>query len=136
MLNLLLVSPDKDSLSGLALALEKDDDVDLSWAESGARALEIISGTVVDLVVTDERLGDMTGIEFARRLLLVNPMTNCASVSPLSPKDFHEASEGLGLLAQLPIRPGEEDAKDLLQRLKNLKNLAAGFLLTPSLQNL
>jgi CheY-like chemotaxis protein len=136
MLKLLLVSPDKDSLSGLASALEKDDDVDLSWAESGARALEIISDTVVDLVVTDERLGDMTGIEFARRLLLVNPMINCASVSPLSPKDFHEASEGLGLLAQLPIRPGEEDAKDLLQCLKNLKNLAAGFLLTPSLQNL
>jgi hypothetical protein len=86
--------------------------------------------------VTDEKLGDMTGIEFARRLLSVNPVINCASVSPLSPKDFHEASEGLGLLAQLPIRPGEEDAKDLLQRLKNLKNLAAGFFLTPSLQNL
>lgn len=136
MLKLLLVSPDKDSLSGLASALEKDDNVDLSWAGSGARALEIILDTVVDLVVTDEKLGDMTGIEFARRLLSVNPVINCASVSPLSPKDFHEASEGLGLLAQLPTRPGEEDAKDLLQRLKNLKNLAAGFFLTPSLQNL
>jgi DNA-binding response OmpR family regulator len=127
MLKLLLVSPDKDSLSGLALALKKDDNVDWSWAGSGARALEIILDTVVDLVVTDEKIGDMTGIEFARRLLSVNPMINCALVSHLSSEDFHEASEGLGLLAQLPIRPGEEEAKDLLQRLKNLKNLAASF---------
>lgn len=121
MLKLLLVSPDKDSLSELASALEKEDNVNLSRAGSGARALEIILDTVVDLVVTDEKLGDMTGIEFARRLLSVNPMINCASVSHLSSEDFHEASEGLGLLAQLPIRPGEGEAKDLLQRLKNLK---------------
>ena len=127
MLKLLLVSPDKDSLSDLASALAKHGDVDLSWAESGGKALDIVSGTAVDLVVSDERIGDMTGLELAERLLSVNPMINCASVSPLSPEDFHEASEGLGLMAQLPIRPGEEEAKDLLQRLKNLKDLTAGM---------
>lgn len=127
MLKLLLVSPDKDSLSDLASALAKHGDVDLSWAESGGKALDVVSGTAVDLVVSDERIGDMTGLELAERLLSVNPMINCASVSPLSPEDFHEASEGLGLMAQLPIRPGEEEAKDLLQRLKNLKDLTAGM---------
>jgi CheY-like chemotaxis protein len=127
MLKLLLVSPDKDSLSDLASALAKHGNVDLSWAESGGKALDIVSGTAVDLVVTDERLGDMTGLELAERLLSVNPMINCASVSPLSPEDFHETSEGLGLMAQLPIRPGEEDAKDLLRRLKTLKDLTAGM---------
>ncbi len=136
MLKLLLVSPDKDSLSGLASALEKDDNVDLSWAESGAGALEIVSDTVVDLVVTDEELGDMSGIEFARRLLSVNPMINCASVSSLSSEDFHEASEGLGLLAQLPVRPDGGEAKNLLQRLSNIKNLVAGVPVVPSLENL
>ena len=127
MLKLLLVSPDKDSLSALASALAKHADVELSWAESGGKALGLTSDTAVDLVVADERLGDMTGLEFARRLLSVNPMINCAAVSRLSPEEFHEASEGLGLLAHLPIRPGEVEAEELLQRLINLKNLASGM---------
>ncbi len=126
MLKLLLVSLDEDSLSGLASALREHGDVDLSWAESGEKALDIASDTAIDLVVTEERLGDMTGLEFARRLLSVNPMINCASVSRLSSENFHEVSEGLGLMAQLPIQPGKEDAEELLQRLRNLKNLMGG----------
>jgi len=123
MLKLLLVSPNKASLSGFASALLEHGDVDLSWAESGEKALGLASETAIDLVVTDETLGDMTGLEFAGRLLSVNPMINCASVSHLSPENFHEVSEGLGLVAQLPIQPGKEDAKKLLQRLRQLKNL-------------
>ena len=123
MLKLLLVSPDKDSLSAFASALVKDGDVDLSWAESGERALEIASDTNIDLAVTEESLGDMTGLKFAGRLLSVNPMITCASVSSLSAENFHEASEGLGLMAQLPIQPGKEHAEEVLQRLRYLKGL-------------
>jgi len=126
MLKLLLVIPNKASLSGLASALAEHGDVDLSWAESGEKALDIASDTAIDLVVTDERLGDMTGLEFAGRLLSVNPIINCASVSHLSPENFHEVSEGLGLMAQLPIQPGKEDAEELLQHLKHLKSLTGG----------
>jgi CheY-like chemotaxis protein len=126
MLKLLLVSPNKASLSGLASALAEHGDVDLSWAESGEKALEIASDTAIDLVVTDERLGDMTGLEFAGRLLSVNPIINCASVSHLSPENFHEVSEGLGLMAQLPIQPSKEDAEELLQHLRHLKSLTGG----------
>jgi DNA-binding NarL/FixJ family response regulator len=123
MLKLLLVSPNKASLSGLASALVEHGDVDLSWAESGEKALDLASDTAIDLVITDERLGDMSGLEFAGRLLSVNPMINCASVSHLSPENFREVSEGLGLMAQLPIQSDKEDAKKLLQRLRQLKNL-------------
>ncbi|MFC1679910.1 response regulator [Elusimicrobiota bacterium] len=120
MLKLLLVSPDKASLSYLASALAGHGDVTLSWARSGEEALSMAEDAAVDLAIADERLGDMTGLEFATRLLSVDPTINCASVSPLSPKDFHEASEGLGLLAQLPVRPGKQDANDLLERLKRI----------------
>ena len=126
MLKLLLVSPNEESLSGLASALIEQGDVDLSWAESGEKALDIASYSAIDLVVTDERLGDMTGLAFADRLLSVNPMINCASVSSLSPEKFHEASEGLGVMAQLPVQPGKEDAEELLQRLRDLKKLMGG----------
>ena len=123
MFKILLVSPDKNSLDGLASALAEHADVDLSWAESGKTALEIATDSAIDLVVTDESLGDMTGLEFAGRLLSVNPMINCASVSRLSPEKFHEISEGLGIMVQLPVKPDKEDAEKLLQRLKDIKNL-------------
>ena len=126
MLKVLLVSPDKDSLSGLASALMEHRDVDLLWAESGETALDIASDTTIDLVVADERLGDTTGLEFAGALLSVNPMINCACVSRLSSEKFHEASEGLGIMAQLPIRPGKAHAESLLYRLRQIKNLTSG----------
>jgi len=120
---LLLVTPSKDSLSLLASTLAAQDGVDLSWAQSGGKALDMIADTAFDLVVTDERLGDMTGLELAARLISINPMVNCAAVSSLSPEDFHEASEGLGLMDPLPPRPGKEEADNLLQRLIDLKKL-------------
>ena len=126
MFKLLLVTPLRDSFAGLASALRSNEEVELSWAESGVIALAIVTDTPVDLVVVDEFLGDMTGLEFAERMLSVNPMINCAAVSPLSPKQFHEASEGLGLLAQVPAVPHKEHAEKLLQRLKEVKGLVAG----------
>ncbi|MBW2195720.1 MAG: response regulator [Deltaproteobacteria bacterium] len=126
MLKVLLVSLDKDSLSGLASGLAKHGDVELSRAESGIKALDMIADAAVDLVVADESLGDMTGLEFIGKLLSVNPMVNSALVSSLSHQDFHDASEGLGVLAQLPIRPGDEEAEGILQRLKDVKDITAG----------
>jgi DNA-binding NarL/FixJ family response regulator len=121
MIKLLLASPDESSLSELASALKEHDDVELLTTESGEKALSMISESAIDLVVTDEELGDMTGLEFARRLISLNPMINCATVSGLEPERFHEVSEGLGLMDQLPTRPGKEDAERLLRNLRLIK---------------
>lgn len=120
MYKILLVSKDKTNLSELSAALETGFDVDLLWAESGNKALETVANAVVDLVLTDEDVGDMSGLDLAREVIRLNPMVNCAAVSPLSPDDFHQASEGLGLMAQLPPHPGAEQAGTLMQRLKEL----------------
>ena len=126
MLKLLLVSPDENSLSGLASALMEYDDVELFQAKSGEAGLLMAPDAAIDLVVTDESLGDMTGLEFAERLLSLDPMINCASVSRLSSESFHNVSEGLGIMAQLPVQPGKESAEELLERLRSLKNLMDG----------
>ena len=83
----------------------------------------MVSGMSFDLVVVDEKLGDMTGIEFIETLVSVNPMINFAAVSPLPSDEFHEVSEGLGILAQLPVLPGAKDSEDVLKRLNHLKKL-------------
>ena len=121
---ILLVAHKQNTLSDLASALESFDDVKLSWAESGKRALEMVSKAQIDLVVSDEKLGDMTALELAHKLIYINPMINCAAVSSLSHEDFHEVSEGLGLLAQLPPEPGAEQAEGLLRRLRELRNFS------------
>ncbi len=123
MIKLLLVTPDKESFRDFSLALTQTDDVELSWAASGQEALTVLSENSVDLVIVDESVGDMTGIGFMKKLLSINPMINCAAVNPLPHEAFHEASEGLGVLAQLPVAPGKPDAENLLKRLKELKIL-------------
>ena len=113
----------KDDFSVFAAALKKHGDIDLSWAESGSKALDMASGRAFDLMVTDEELGDMTGLELTLKLLSVNPMINSASVSSLSTEDFHEASEGLGLMMQLSSPPSRDEAGELLERLRKITGL-------------
>lgn len=123
MIKILLATPDRSSMSDLASTLERHDDVEVSWAQAGKQALAIIKDIAFHLVVANERLGDMTGFEFAEKLTFVNPMVNCALISSLSTERFHEAGEGLGLLAQLPVHPGKQQAEDLLQNLKKIIKL-------------
>ena len=124
MLNILLVSQDKTSMSALKAGLEEND-AQAAWAESGRYGLSTIAEKDFYLVVTDENLGDMTGLEFIKALIAQKPMVNCAVVSSLLPGDFHEASEGLGVLMQLPANPGHEYAEELLEHLKKIMNLSA-----------
>jgi CheY-like chemotaxis protein len=123
LIKILLVSKDKASMSAFKAGLEKNK-VQTAWAQSGGNALGKIAEEFFDLVVTDENLGDMTGLEFIEKVISKKPMVNCAAVSSLLPADFHEASEGLGILMQLPLRPGQEQAEKLLGQLKTILNLA------------
>jgi len=125
MMNILLAGRDKASMTALKAGLEEND-VQTAWAESGSYALSIIAEKDFDLVVTDEGLGDMTGLEFIKTIIALKPMVNCAVVSSLLPDEFHEASEGLGVLMQLPVNPGYEYAEELLEHLKKILNLEVG----------
>ena len=59
-------------------------------------------------------------MELVQKLLLVNAMVNTAVVSSLSDEEFHEASEGLGILGRLPNDPGMSDAVEMLHKLKTV----------------
>ena len=103
-----------------------ESDVKTTWAESVSYALSMLAERDFDLVVTDEDLGDMTGLEFIKTVITQKPMVNCAAISSLSPDDFHVASEGLGVLMQLPVNPGYEYAEILLKRLEKIMRFAVG----------
>ena len=117
----MLAGRDQASLSDLKAGLAKSD-VHIVWAESGGIGMSMITKGNFDLVITDENLGDMTGLDFIQKIVSKRPMVNCAAVSSLTSEDFHEASEGLGILMQLPVRPGQEHAEILLGQLKHILN--------------
>jgi two-component SAPR family response regulator len=125
MLKLLLVSQDINPFNELISALKEYNDVELGISASGEEALAMISGNAVDFVIIDEDLGDMTGLELVKRILKINPMIDSAVVSRLGHDEFHEASEGLGIMAQLPQQPGREDARRLIKTLKQIKGIPA-----------
>jgi len=122
MITILIVCSNMDSLSGLESALKCNDGIEVFRIDSGEATLKIISGKAYNLVISDEKLSDMTGLELARKIILINPMINYAVVSHLSPEDFHEASEGLGILMQLPPEPDKDDAEKLIRKLNNILN--------------
>ena len=126
MLVVLLVSLDKDSFSELELALTQNDDVRLLQTESVKEALDLAAKKTIDLVIADERLGDKSGLELIADLISINPMITCAVVSGLAPGEFHEASEGLGIMAQLPAHPDKAYAESLLHQLRQINNLTKG----------
>ena len=103
----------------LASGLEKGG-ARVSWAESGESALFMIRQEAFDLVVADDVLEDISGLAFSKELISLDPTVKCAVVSTLSAEAFHEASEGLGILMQLPREPDGNDARRLLLDLRQL----------------
>ncbi len=92
-------------------------------AATGAAGTAQLKGRAVDLVIVDEQLDDISGIEFVEQFVKVNPLANTAIVGSLPEAEFHEATEGLGVLMQLPPRPQERDAENLLAILAKISGL-------------
>ncbi len=100
-------------------------DMEIISLSSGKEALEFAkNNTDITLAVTAANLPDMTGLEFAEKLLGVNAMIGCAVASDLDHEDFHETSEGLGILMQLPLKPNAENGRELISRLTRIGLIA------------
>ena len=123
MIRIMLVSTEYESLSGLASGLEKYENIELSHVHLGGTALDLVRDKSVDIAIADENIADMTGLQFIERLVMINPLINCAAVSSLSPDDFHEASEGFGVFMHLPVNPVEKDADALMALLNKITTL-------------
>lgn len=120
---ILIVTPHRKSLDAFAGYLEESIDVQVAWAESGQAAIADVMKHPPLGVVIDENLLDMPGLDLVRLLLPINALINTVVISELPHEAFHEASEGLGVMAQLPPQPTPEDARSLLERLKRMASV-------------
>jgi DNA-binding NarL/FixJ family response regulator len=118
MLRIVLATNRPKALQAFAAALSSNPEVNLQRVISGAEALEAARTTAPQLVIIDADLPDTAPLDLVQKLLLVNAMVNTAVLSPLSDDEFHEASEGLGILGRLPNDPGMSDADEVLHKLR------------------
>jgi len=122
----LMATTRKNEWSDLVRGLQTAASTTPVWATSGAAALQAIRDQSFDLILIDESLPDMPGLDLAEQLIKINPMLNCAVASSLSAEAFHEASEGLGLLAQMPLEPNAQVALELVERVAAIEKLTRG----------
>lgn len=120
MTKVLLVSRDPEGLAGLAVALAQSPETEVAWAKGPDEALQETRRWRPRLAVLDANLGGIEPWPLIRDLLAVDAFLNTAVVSDLSGDEFHEAGEGLGILAQLPSNPGPAEAAWLLYHLREV----------------
>lgn len=103
-------------------ALAKVAEAEVRPAARGTEVLELArdSENVPALVVADADLPDMDSLALVRALLTVNPLINVAVLTSMTPEVFHDASEGLGVLMQLPVDPAPTDAAALAAALRRI----------------
>jgi DNA-binding NarL/FixJ family response regulator len=124
MLHIVLASARPQAMQAFAAALSSNPEVNLQRVSSGAEALAAARPAAPHLVIIDADLPDTPPLDLVRQLLMVNALVNTAVVSPLSDEEFHEASEGLGILGRLPHDPSVSDAGELVRKLRTV--LGAG----------
>lgn len=122
-MTIVFIAKDFSRFGPLVYRLRRERHVELIPVVTGAAGLGQLRGKPIDLVIVDEQLEDMSGIEFVRRLITVNPLANTAIVGALTEEDFHEATEGMCVLMQLPRQPTEQDAETLLALLAKISGL-------------
>lgn len=117
MKKILIITEHADKFQKLAKGLTADAVSRVVWADSVSDASNAASGGV-DLIVIDETLSGRPGLSIAKDMIRVSALSQLAIVSTLSAEEFHEASEGLGVLAALPPEPDAADAIRLLDAMK------------------
>ncbi|MBM9614231.1 hypothetical protein JWJ90_08000 [Desulfobulbus rhabdoformis] len=127
-MTIVFIAKDFSRFSVLVDRLKQEQDVELVPVATGAAGLEKLTNKPLDLVIVDEQLDDMSGIEFVKQFVNVNPLANTAILGSLPDGEFHEVTEGLGVLMQLPPQPGKQDAENLLAVLAKI----SGLLATPT----
>jgi DNA-binding NarL/FixJ family response regulator len=123
MLDIFLVTARPEAMPAFIQGLSSDTEVRLKQFNSGGAALDAVRNAAPHLVIVDAELPDSSPLDLVQQLLFINAMVNTAVISPLSDSDFHEFSEGLGILKNLPIAPDAGDAASLLLKLRQILGL-------------
>jgi DNA-binding NtrC family response regulator len=111
---ILLVSARKEELDPFIQGLQSGENVHLIQAETPEEALKTASSKGPAMAILDGSMGNDFGLDLAKEFLKLNAFINTAVMSDMDETVFHEKSEGLGVFAQLPLKPDGQHARALL----------------------
>jgi two-component SAPR family response regulator len=123
----MLVTENLEAFKEFDKGILKQPDTRVVRTDSLKSAMAIITSDTVDLVIVDEKVSDVPGKMVIEQIMRVNPMVNTALVSPLGDDDFHEDTEGLGVLMRIPPFPEESVAETVVEKLKKVMSLYAAL---------
>jgi len=115
----IVATPALAGLEGFIKGLS-DSGAEVVHARSGMAALEMAKVRAPVLLVVGGDIPDFRPFELVSALTRVNAAINSAVMSPLTSEQFHEDSEGLGILTQIAPHPGEKDALDVMAKLMRI----------------
>jgi two-component system competent response regulator ComA len=73
MIQVLLVDDHPAVMEGTKMLLEQEEDMKVTMANTGARAIELVGSNRYDVMLVDLNMPDMNGIEFAKQVLEIAP---------------------------------------------------------------
>ncbi len=117
---ILVVSAAEGELDEFCRVLAEESGCEILRVPDGKTALGEARRKTPRAVILAEELLDMPGLELVRALLPIHAFIHTAVMSDLPAAAFHEAAEGLGVMAQLPAAPRAADARRFLERLQRL----------------
>ena len=101
--------------------------VEIVHAKSGRFGLERFGFQPVDGVLVADKLTDMTGLEFVELFVKKYPMINSIMLSSMDPEEFHESTEGLGVLMQLSEPPTFAEVDEMIEKLDRIRLMLLGL---------
>lgn len=115
----IIVTPRSDDLQSFSQGLQEHG-VSVAMKPDAKTLLESIRQTPVNLVVVDQELPESDPVRLVMDILTVDATIQTAVITPLSEGDFHEASEGLGVLKGLPVHPEIQDGRALGEQIMSM----------------
>lgn len=117
---ILLVTAREEALNAFIQGIEADGRFSWISVSTPEEALKTASGQGIVLVIVDGVKEKDFGLGLVKSLLSINAFIHTAVLSPMEEEDFHEYSEGLGVLARLPVKPDAAHARELLLQLQKM----------------
>jgi two-component system response regulator YesN len=126
MINLLLVDDHPHQLASLTQMIEDASfpDLVILTAESGDEALDLIGKNAVDILLTDIRMPEMSGIELIRKVRGTRRPIRCVLLSGYA--DFEYAQQALELRTEKYLMKPVDEAELLAMLRKLIEEIKAG----------
>lgn len=115
-----IVTQRKEALSAFAEGLASHG-VTIDWIAAPQDAVDQARMYPRDMVILDDQSGNFRAC--LSDLLMANALIHTAVITAIPPEQFHEESEGLGVLCSLPPSPRQEHADELVEKLRGILGL-------------